>query len=557
MSEVENLIQEQATTNLNLALLLDTKATFDDILLENMISNELLDTNSNAIVSLDKTLKSEITNLSSTIASFKLDEPEEFKSLPLPIETNFPLLPAPEGTVFDQSEVVNALTELQPIEPELRTVINEAEDDTQILSDISETGDDSVSHLSDINDGIQEIISRDETEEFESQKGVAVDRQKDSEASEGLFEGMGGKAAALAGKAGVIGAVALATGAIVKSVFDGLTDDKVIQDITGKARKDLTASEESFAILSNVVETLSFGLFSAKETFEAVQPLAEGFQKATDALFDPDEGVFGFFTSSVIKLFEGDIMGALEDTVIGIAKLPLKIFELGQKIGTALFDLLPTDIQNQVSDFITPITDPLFKFFFEDIPNTYQAIADTIKSGFDFIMDIPNKIETMVTNFTDSVIEGLTSAFDFVGDIASKIADSVSNFASDIINGIKGKAVELASDLPFGIGDKIVSLFDTIEAPEKKEPVQNKGIFKPILSKEAGENIPISKSPSVVDAEPTAKLSKERFDQQQVIVQSTPPQPIIIEKEKREEKKISRRTESNDMTLSMLGMGNF
>ena len=594
-TEVEDLIQEQAMTNLNLEIMSENKEIFENLLLEALITNDLLTSNSSAISDLEKNVASSFKVLGSVLSN-------------APLENTQALLEdkTPSAITVLPPEINTNSTALVEGKPDVE-VLPALDESTDTLEDISNTGDLSLTKLANINDGINALVGN--AEEAESEiPGVAVDRQKEKDGdSSSLFEGFGGKAAALAGKAGIIGAAIAGTGLFVKGIFDGLTDEKLIKQITGKAADDLTASEQTFAALAQGIESLTFGLFSATEIFETVQPLADEFQSGVDALFDPIDGVFADFMQGFFKLLDGDIVEGFTSLLSGIGTFPSKLVGLTVdliKDGTDLLidlfapDDMVDDLKSGVDAFFTPISD----LFNEDLPNFMRSIVQSVISGFDTAISgvlqifdgdilgglstiivgvkdnfvdtfmsffelgksifegfIPTDIQDNITGAFDTAKESITNVFNDILDIPSKIAEIFTNFASDIGNFAGDKLKSIAGSLPFG-GDTISALGDFFTSDDKR--VENKpklkptGLFKAVVPKEEGINIPSVKSPSNVDAKPTAALSKERFNEQKVTVEAPAPQTIIIPAEKREKKTIERRKESSDMRLAMAGMGN-
>ena len=535
MADVEELLDEQKEANLQLQLLEDNKEIFEDLLSNSNSANDILSQNSDNIATLESSLTGSIEELNSSFANIALEQPEPSpitvqaaSSLPAIINENEEMVDNQLLLVAGQNQLIEAIRDVTPTSDteliaesnadEMAALVTNAEEQTQALTDIA--------------GGVGAVVDNTEPE-----AAAGVDRQKDTEAGEDFD----------LGKAGIIGAAAIATGALVKSVFDGLTDDKLIKDITGKARGELTASEETFAVLANSVETLTLGLFSAKEVFETAQPAAAKFQEGVDALFDPSTGVFSDFTNSILKLFDGDIRGALSDAVSGLLNFPASIFELGQRIGTELLSLLPTSFTDGITDFLDPILEPVFGFFNETLPEAFNGAVDTITDSFDFILSIP-----------------------------TKITDAISGLASDAILKLEEKVKSATSDLPFGIGDKIAGLFDgddtkgtnetaapsTVATIAPKEDVttgvpKEEGLFSPVLRNTTSNNVPQLKSPPITEGTTSVQLSKQRLDEQKVTVEAPAPQTIIVPEQKREEKKLSRRKESNDMTLAFMGIGNF
>ena len=580
MATIEELLQEQESTNLNLKLLKDSQDTNDKILMESMKSNELLESSSAAIEQLSIGVKDSFRLLGAAVKKLTLEREEELApviNLPKP-ETEvlpaqvveLPSASAAEPLLLnpgpsDQALVPTPVSDnvVQPdssVEvPAIPVETDESSDSaSEGIEGVEKNTEEAIPLLARMASGIGSLV--DDAKE-RALAALAVDRQTDRpDSASGSLDGLGGKLSSALGKAGVIGAVALATGALVKGVFDGITDDALIQDITGKARSDLTASEETFAILANSIEALSFGLFSAKEVFNFAQPAAETFQRGIDALFDPSTGVFKEFTVGVVKLIDGDLRGAFKEALSLLVQMPMKIFDLGQRIGTELIGLLPDSFTEGLQEMIDPILDPVFQFTTVTIPEAFSSAVDTITSGFDFMLELPGRI-----------------------------ANTVSTFASDIVEGLQERVKSVTSSLPFGIGEKLSGLFsDADSQPEKADsqeiqrtasnsiaplvseapvagveqlptpqPVQTEGIFKAVTDSPQGQNIPQVAPATGVTAERTTQLSKERMDAQKVTVEAPPAQTIVVPEQKKEEKRITRKKESNDLTLAFMSQGSF
>lgn len=569
-SEIEDIIKEQETTNTNLQLLEDSKDINELLLLESKLSNDLLETNSGIVNSLSKDITNSIKVLDSAVSGLKLEnvEPEApvinvassvigtpdvniegTSNLPAPIVNVDGASSVP--TLLNEGESTREIRDVTPIQ-NLPTIQQE---DSPLVLPEGDTSSDSLEGLEDetkeqtpfLASMASNMALLAENAKDRALSLLSVDRQKDPDTASGGLAGLTGKIGPAIAKAGIIGLAAVATGTLVKSLFDGLTDESLIKDITGKASKDLLASEQSFAAISNAVEKLTFGLFSAKEVFEFIQPVAKKFQDGVDALFDPESGVFAEFTTGIIKLFDGDIRGALKDTGELILNLPIKLFELGRKIGDEIASLLPDSFTEGFRDLVDPILDPVFEFIGITIPEAFQEGVNTVIAGFDFLLELP-----------------------------AKIGEAVSGFASDVVDGLLNKVTELSSDLPFGVGDSLKNLFSDDEDKKvinnqtdsnlhKSSEVravtpaeQNRAkLLSPIIPKNDGINIASPISPVNKSADKVTLLSKQRLEDSKVTVSPTPPQTIIVPQEKREPKKISRRKESNDMTLAFMGIGSF
>lgn len=418
--------------------------------------------------------------------------------------------------------------------------------------------DDSLALMKSMNSNLEGILTNsDQAEEAMEPAAIAVDRQNDGDAGKGFeLGGLGGKLGKLAGKAGIIGAAAVATGMLVKSVFDGLTDDKLIKQITGKARGELTASEEAFAVISNVVGTLSFGLFSAEETFAAMLPLAAGFQKATDAIFDPETGVFSSLMMGMFKLLDGDLKEGISAILSGILDFAPKAIGLGLELlkdgAKALLGLfLDADMVGEISASIDKFVDPVIGLFKEDLPKMIQNMignaVNSLSKVFDGLMQLfdgdliggvgtiigslydtingimgdtlgamndvfaiitgIDVVEKISTTF-DSVVTSITEAFDTFLSIPEKIAEFFLGFASSITSFITDKISAIGDKLGSFGGSALKGLTSFFSGDDEKEKAVVQKTVQPVTPIEeviAKKPEPIRK---VVKAKPKPKRNR-------------------------------------------------
>ena len=383
-SEIEKLLTEQKTTSDQMELFNQSKGTFEDLLLEQMITNEELDTTKSLIEAQSADVSKSILSIPSffsealsgidfeaedvqrvvvdNVESFRQNPPavildgledslkfmaglmkEKFEAVLDKPLTELPALPAPIIDVGPDANIIPALPA-----PEDTPAVLEAQaqplplgGENQPFDELEDASVSSAKALNEINENIDTMAkiavndakvvgtaggfgNEDTGEEDEGESGGLFD----------LFNGFGkGKLGKKAGgflkglgKAVKIGGAVLAGGLFLADIYEGFTSDEKIKEITGKAKDNLTDAESSAAAIANAISGLTFGLVDARSVFQTATPIVEKLQEGVDALFDPDVGLFGTLVSGVFqavdKFSTGDILGGAEALVEGIADTP-------------------------------------------------------------------------------------------------------------------------------------------------------------------------------------------------------------------------------------------
>jgi len=231
------------------------------------------------------------------------------------------------------------------------------------------------------------------------------------------------------------------------------------------------------------------------------------------------------FIDGITKIFEGDIMGGLNDIFEGIVRtilaVPLTIINFLKPLFLDIIDYISepwnnmvTNVNQYISDTFTAIKDYFVELkdkfigFFNDAYNTVKTtITDAVQGAFDFIADIFNSI-------SDFMSESYTKAKNFVTSLPDKILTFISNMFSPIIdffnnigNRIKTtiNGVIDALPLPGFVKDKIkfdveptqdqldaeTEKFEKLEAPQTDDNTINAGtsfkIEKGVLQEPGGD----------------------------------------------------------------------
>ena len=172
------------------------------------------------------------------------------------------------------------------------------------------------------------------------------------------------------------------------------------------------------------------------------------------------------FIDGITKIFEGDIMGGLNDIFEGIVRtilaVPLTIINFLKPLFLDIIDYIAepwnnmvTNVNQYISDTFTAIKDyfvelkdKIVGFFVEAYETVKTTITDAVQGAFNFIADIFNSI-------SDFMSESYTKAKNFVTSLPDKILGFIANMFSPIIdffnaigNRIKGTINGVIDALP-------------------------------------------------------------------------------------------------------------
>ena len=151
------------------------------------------------------------------------------------------------------------------------------------------------------------------------------------------------------------------------------------------------------------------------------------------------------FIDGITKIFEGDIMGGLNDIFEGIVRtilaVPLTIINFLKPLFLDIIDYIAepwnnmvTNVNQYISDTFTAIKDyfvelkdKIVGFFVEAYETVKTTITDAVQGAFNFIADIFNSI-------SDFMSSAYTKAKNFVTSLPDKILGFIANMFSPIID---------------------------------------------------------------------------------------------------------------------------
>ena len=216
-------------------------------------------------------------------------------------------------------------------------------------------------------------------------------------------------------------------------------------------------------------------------------------------------GTVELFIDGITKIFEGDVMGGLNDIFEGIVRtilaVPLTIINFLKPLFLDIIDYIAepwnnmvTNVNQYISDTFTAISDYFVELkdnivgFFVDAYNTVKTtITDAVQGAFNFISDIFNSI-------SDFMSSAYTKAKNFVTSLPDRILGFISNMFSPIIdffnaigNRIKTtiNGVIDALPLPNFVKDKIK--FD-VEPSQDQLDKQTDGSFEKLEAPKVDED---------------------------------------------------------------------
>ena len=569
MSEVEDLLKEQSskdeeqvTANKYLELLEDSSDYLEDLLLEQMITNDEIGGFKTVLVDFGKGIINEISALSGVVSSFK-----ELVTPPEPIEPDEALSPATDkvaGFFKSQderdSEIKNIMSANSKIQQD---ALNEEEKfkksfmgqvtnlvnkvpgvqigggdiqtpatmevpskitDEEGYADLETVGERQLFMLTNIDKVLSEQLRlfKDGNKDVGTSSSLTGGKEKDKDEGSmfdmfdnipgmGMFKKLAKKFPKLIKGFKVFGkilgkaAIVLGTFLFIKDLFDGMFNDEAVKDITGKASKDLEASESTAASIANgiagILSPLNWlfesifgmkdGLVSVQDIFGAIEPVFALLNKGIDQIFDPEEGIFGKVTSSLFKLLDGDFMGALTDMGDAFLDIPTKIMD---KLSSVINYLLGTDID--ITGIIT------------------EGITKKVKQ----VMDIGGNVADMAGGALDSVGD----FFGFGGDKKKEVPVEPKTTAADIV--------------------AVNKLLPDMQAQSLSSNKAGKGLSRAIAQKPETFATPI---PRAVD-ERASKLSKQRLDDDKVVVNVPQAPPVVVQMPKESNRQTIRRTSADD-----------
>jgi hypothetical protein len=544
-SEIEKLLTSQETTTSQVELFNENKETFEDLLLEQMITNEeLLNSASRSEASfsdindtlVDLPLKL-ASSLKGLMPSEDVEEPfgnPQLAEIAEIMKQGFSeVLSMPASEASEMVEINRDAKLLPPPETDengenLPIVVNAPENDNPMeLAELSEYSLSSSEYLKNIDDNIQ-LMAQAATAE-EEVLGKATDFGEDSASSPnddsggldgfgGLFTGLGqkfGKFGKLAKGALKIGGSVLAAGMVLSDVYEGFTNDERIMEISGKAKQDLSNAEESAVAIGNVVEGLSFGLINAKDVFNESVGLMDTLQGGLDQLFDPEQGAFGTLTNSLFQgidnISDGNYEDAIGTIVDGFAEAPGRLLDVLGGWTSSLVEMLPGEVSDNI------------KKRFGDVKDFAGSIFDSASSFLGFGDDEP-------------VLEQPTSREQnnsFMNRVTEEPVQSVNPSVNQPVN----------SPLNFS------------EAPEVQ---RSSNINRPVDIQPVTQSVSSPRSVSALGNEglKTIAISKKRFEEKsQTSTDKNGDTTVVVNQQNSEKKRIDRSTSNSDMKLAFLNAG--
>ena len=265
-----------------------------------------------------------------------------------------------------------------------------------------------------------------------------------------------------------------------------------------------------------ISKALAPALDKIKELFVKLEPAIEVLKQIGDFLMKGIiEGIgeaitfllgtVELFIDGITKIFEGDVMGGLNDIFEGIVRtilaVPLTIINFLKPLFLDIIDYIAepwnnmvTNVNQYISDTFTAISDYFVELkdnivgFFVDAYNTVKTtITDAVQGAFNFISDIFNSI-------SDFMSSAYTKAKNFVTSLPDRILGFISNMFSPIIdffnaigNRIKTtiNGVIDALPLPNFVKDKIK--FD-VEPSQDQLDKQTDGSFEKLEAPKVDED---------------------------------------------------------------------
>ena len=579
-SEIEKLLTEQETTSTQVELFNENKETFEDLLLEQMITNE-------EVSNFTSTLANSISSLKDMLDNTDIQEVEVVNSndfLPAPVESTAitpEVLPAEAPnfqTFFDEREnVANEIAKITKLNEEIKASNAQADQEfassfqgklTEFSNKLPVIGDrigeslatrfgpeateleaipdtprelDFYNELEDIQEKVlfamvaseqhlgELVKMQKEAGEVVGSASMLGDKDKPKEDDDGfsfdglggLFKGIGkklGKFGMLAKGALKIGGSVLTAGFILADVFEGFTSDERIQEISGKAKEDLSEAESGAVALANVIEGLSFGLIDAKDTFPELVPIVDVLQDGIDQIFDPDIGLIGTLTSGFMngvgQLLDGDIMGGLGTILDGFLDLPSRVIEVVGRWATELVEMLPTEIANNIKEK------------FGNMKEMASTLLDGASSFLGFGDDDDKEKEKLAEKEEDS-------GGGFFGSL----------FGGDDEEEQTASAQPSNSALGFSSNTQAAGSQGDTNQPMMLNPVSNGTGAQPISSLGS-------------EGAQTMSMSKQRFDEQGSGGNGNGGDTtVVVNQQKSEGRSIQRSKQNSDWSLAFLNAG--
>jgi hypothetical protein len=603
-TEVEDLIAEQTLTNLNLEIMSENKDIFEKLLAESVMSNSLMDRNTSSIFSLEKKIGDSIkflSGLSSNISNQNLieDKTNAIEVLPAIKATDGSLEAIEDNGSLEgiEDNGDNSLIVLNSIDNNIAKLVNDSAESqleqSGVAVDRQDDGEKSDSKKSGLLSGMGKLPGIGAISAGLSSFASAAVAPLLAAASVGLFakgafdalsddkliKDLTGKVASeLEGAEKVLLGFA---GGLSQLTF-GLLETKDIFDFVLPVQDKL---QKSLDFLFDPADGV-FGRFASGFSSMLDGNFKDGFKDIFANIFEipfmAGEAVTNLVkegAKGIVRLFAPDhLVKELEAGIDGLFDPITKFFsetipKLGKSIANVFVETSSALIQPIINlkdnllaafkDTTAGVFEGIAKLFKGDITGgMLEIIGSIVKLPIDLLSSTATLLIESTSNLFNLIPKDIiNAAFDKITSIPEAIAAFFTKFASNISGLIGNKLKSVGESLPSFLGGdalkSISSLFidDSKEEATDSSPVKSKGLFKAVVTKDQGLNVPQVKSPNI-GASKTVELSKQRLEDKNINVEVAAPQPVIIQPQPRDKQVIVKKRESNDLTLAMMGLGN-
>ena len=591
-TSINKLLEEQKVTSQHLELFKGTNDATQDLLLEQMVSNEELSTMNEGIQALSKSIEMSIKSLSGKVEDIDLEQ-AAVESKPM----------------FDP-----ATAQFVPIAEDTNSLLESGLKNDAMMLKLMESMADSSGTLAKVAESAEDVAG------VETLPTGKPEDAKEDEGVGGLFDLLSPKKAfgALGKKFPKLGKFGKLLGkglkflgpiaAVGMSLFEFAKGVENASEITGKPMESLSTLEKAGAGLAGVVEGITFGLIDAKDAYSGIESIAEtissfgkdifnmmpdsvqkGLTSAVDFLFNADDGIFGFmsktFESVINSLAKGEYVDAglelLKGNFLGVfgpdgflVRSWSALWSGAKALASTIFDALPSGIQQVLTDFASGVSST-FSSIFVDLPisiaeNVSTFAVETTAKFKNFFTGIPDAIEANMSGIKETMTETVTGLFESITDLIPKsikdIAGGISGFfgfgddddASKTI-AEKGKPKEKGF-LSLGTGDEETQIVQSVQPKEKengffngffgsedKEPIISSNRFDSSIKRRANQGVPQEVNTDAIT------FSKQRMEEGSK-TDGGSTQPIIIKQDSAPppKKTMTRTTSIGDTELAMM-----
>jgi hypothetical protein len=344
----------------------------------------------------------------------------------------------------------------------------------------------------------------------------------------------------------ILGPVGLALGGFIE--FGSGVQNAA--EIVGKSKDELSTLEKAGAGLAGVVEGITFGLIDAKTAYSGIEAIGstiggigkdifsmmpdsvqKGLGTVADAMFDTETGIFGFagktMSGVMNSLEQGNFVEAGSQLLIGglgsifgpegfMARSASNTFEAVKGMAGILFDQLPASFQEPIMGVVDYVSG-----VWDGLVNTMTGVIDSIVES----------IKGVIGEKASGLLGKAAGFFGFGGDDDKKASEVVASKPAKVSNADTTVVSNLINPVE---QNKSMELAPRDRMSSSVAPQRNRGV--------AAE----------VDTKDTVALSKMRMEESKQAPQSN-PQPIVIQQPQSSPKKsISRETSINDTELALM-----